>query len=270
MTPDDAARDNPAAAASWLVDDQFQGHGSHTMRRWAWIGWIGLCLTVAACGTHAPGQVTGPSSQVTSPPTPSPAPTPPAPATRLIDGVLTDGDDGTPIAGAVLAGLFLSAARFTTDGNGYFVMSAPLYAGDNGTFVSITKPGYEDTLGWADARNDGRHDFRLFRPVTIVAGDTAHFTLNNDSSLCGSEGEYRCRSLHITAPTTGTLIIDTLASDGTGPSWLVIGETQYPFRGLTHLETAVGAGSTVTVHVYHTWPPAPSVSDVAIKTTLSN
>ena len=174
--------------------------------------------------------------------------------------MVADGDDGTPVAGAMVTQPFASTSPVMTDGNGSYALSTTLAAGDFGTPVWISKAGYDDTHGWADGRNDGRHDFRLYRPVTIDAGESARTAITGDSSMCGFDFEYRCRVVRVRIRSTGTLILQTAADNPAGPLWLLIGSdvVNYPVPAVTRLETSATAGAIVTVLIFRPWNPAPN------------
>jgi hypothetical protein len=226
--------------------------------RWLRISPLGVVVTMLSCGGSAPGGPVAPSA-TTAPSPPPRAPLPP-PTTRLLTGVVTDGDDGTPVANATVTQPFPPSSPAITDGAGSYVLSTTLATGDVGTFVFISKPGYDDTHGWADGRADGRHDFRLYRPVTVTAGESAHVAITADSSMCGFDFEYRCRLVHVRVPSSGTLILQTAADNSASPLWLLIGSdvVQYPVQAVTHLESSATAGAVVTVLIFRPWNPAPN------------
>ena len=192
---------------------------------------------------------------------PSPAPRAPLPpTTRLLSGVVADGDTGTPVAGATVTEPFTPTSPVMTDGSGSYALSATLGAQDFGTFVFISKPGYDDTHGWADGRNDAKHDFRLYHPVTLDAGESVRTAITGDSSMCGFDFEYRCRPVRVRIPATGTLVLETAADSPADPLWLLIGSdvVNYPVPTATRLETSAAAGAIVTVLIFRPWNPVPN------------
>jgi hypothetical protein len=225
--------------------------------RWLRLSPVCVVVTVLSCGGSSSGGPAAPSA--TTAPSPAPrAPLPP-PTTRLLSGVVADGDAGTPVAGATVSQAFTSTLPVMTDGNGSYALSTTLGTGDFGTPVWISKPGYDDTHGWAD-RNDARHDFRLYRPVTLDAGESVRTAITGDSSMCGFDFEYRCRLVRVRIPATGTLILETAADNPAGPLWLLIGSdvVNYPVQTATRLETSATAGAIVTVLIFRPWNPTPN------------
>jgi hypothetical protein len=222
-------------------------------------------VAMTACGASAPGPA-APSQAASPPSVPSPAP---VSSGRHIYGVVADGDNGSPIAGATVAAQYSSFPPAVTDGNGYYDLEAARAAGAYPVnYLTIAKPGYDRTLAWASGSGDERHDFRLYRPLQTTAGSTIQLALNEYSSFCGLDDEFRCRVVYIAIPAGGTLVMETSASDSTGPYWLMIGDPQYPFHGVTHLETPVTGSATVAVQVLRDWTAPAGV--VTLRTTLSN
>jgi hypothetical protein len=184
-------------------------------------------------------------------------------------GIVTDGDDTSPIGGATVAALYSSFPSASTDGNGYFDLVASVASGAYPVnYLTITKPGYDRTDTWVSGNRDERRDFHLYRPLNISAGVSTQVGLSDDNSLCGLDDEFRCRTVYIGIPSNGTLVMDTAANDSTGLYWLMIGDPQYPFHGVTHLETPATAGSVVIVKVLRDWS-APS-GFATLRTTLAN
>jgi len=222
-------------------------------------------VAMTACGTSTSGPA-GPSQPSSPASVPSLAP---ATSGRHIYGVVADGDNGSPIAGAMVTAQLSSFPPAETDDNGYYDLVATVGSGAYpANYLTIAKPGYDRTLAWASGNRDERHDFRLYRPLQATAGSTVELALNEYSSFCGYDDEFKCRVVYIAVPAGGTLVMETSASDSTGPYWLLIGDPQYPFHGVTRLETPVTASATVAVQVLHDWTAPAGV--VTLRTTLSN
>jgi hypothetical protein len=151
-------------------------------------------------------------------------------------------------------------------------LAASLGSGDFGTLVYISKPGYDETHGWADGRDDGRRDFRLYRPLDISAGAGARVAITGDSSMCGFDFEYRCRQIHIAASANGTLVVQTTSDIAADPLWLVVGSdvVQYPVLTVTSLKIPVTAGAVVTAIVFRPWSPSPSDTGTVTTSLLPN
>ena len=227
-------------------------------------------MTVTSCGGRGASLPAAPSPTTTS--TTSTVPPPSLPAVmRHLDGVITDGDAGAPISGATVTQPYSSSAAATTDVNGHYTIAARLTGADFGTFVWVSKPGYEDTHSFAGGNNDGRYDFKLYRPVTITAGTAIRMAITADNSMCGFDDEFRCRLLHVTTPTTGTLIVETAADNPADPLWVKLGtDVDYPVTFVTSLRVPATAGDVVTLLVFRPWSPPPSDTGAIDTTMLQN
>jgi len=172
---------------------------------------------------------------------------------------VTDGDDGTPIAGATVMQPFTSATAVTTDGNGYYDLAASTRGGDFGTVVWMTRSGYDETHGWSDI-SEARHDFRLYRPLAVTAGAAARVAITADNSMCGFDDEYRCRQIHVATPEAGTLVVESTTDNPADPMWLATGTDveQYPVQTPTSLRIPATAGATVTILTFRPWAPPPT------------
>jgi hypothetical protein len=159
------------------------------------------------------------------------------------------------------AGVYFAAAL--TDGNGVFEVSAPVYPPpfhDYGDEVLITRNGYEDTDGWVPGSTDVTQDFLLYQPLTVTAGEAVHLTLGPDNSLCGFDLEFRCRPIHIVAPTSGIVELDIVPDDPGNVFWIIVGgpyDVTYPFVGTTHNTVVVSAGSSALIQVMVYWSSTP-------------
>jgi hypothetical protein len=211
-----------------------------------------------ACSDNHTTTPAAPSQVQTS----SPAPV----QTRQINGRVLD-EDGKSIEGARVvvwdgfAGVY--SAPVLTDGSGVFQASATVYPPpfhDYGDEVLISKNGYEGTDGWVPGTTDVTQDFLLYRPLTVTAGEAVHLTLGPENSLCGWEIEFRCRPIYIRAPTSATVVLDTVPDDPASAFWIFAGgpyDMQYPFVGTTHNAVLVSAGSSALIQVMTGWVSAP-------------
>ena len=225
-------------------------------------------MAVTSCGGRGPSLPAAPSATTTTS-TVAPAPLPAV--VRHLDGVITDGDNGAPISGATVTQPYSSSTPATTDVNGHYAIAAKLTGGDFGTFVWMSKPGYEDTHSFAAGSNDGRYDFKLYRPVTIMAGTGIRMAITADNSMCGFDDEFRCRLLHVTTPTSGTLIVETAADNPADPLWVKLGtDVDYPVTFVTSLKVPATAGDVVTLLIFRPWSPPPSDTGAINTTMLQN
>jgi hypothetical protein len=232
--------------------------------RWKYEAWAGVLLLMTACGGRAPNQ-TSPSPTVSSPTAPTSAA---AAASRHVYGVIADGDDGSPVAGASVSAVNSALPSKLTDGNGYFDLETPTGGGSYpGNELVVSRAGYDGTRAWIAGNQNQRHDLRLYRPLNITAGSSTSVALSADNSSCGFDDEFQCRPVYIAAPSNGTLVMDIDPGDASGPSWLLIGNLQYPFHGVTHAEIPVTPGSTVIAQILRDWTAPPNL--VTLRTTLS-
>jgi hypothetical protein len=227
-------------------------------------------MLAAACGgdpTAAPSAPTPVASN------PSSAPQPPTPVTRHLNGLVLD-ESGMPLPGARVEVFSASSSPAVTDGNGYYDLAAMLMVSGHvfGTDVTITKAGYEDTHAWVPGLDDLTQDFRLYRIMNITAGQSVHLAITPDNSLCGFEEEFRCRTLHVVAPSSGTLVLDTIADDPSTAFWIVIGDrfnVQYPFRGVIHISVSMNEQSTATVQILRPWQAPLAPQGFMLETSLT-
>jgi hypothetical protein len=176
---------------------------------------------------------------------------PPVPfVTRHFSGVVLT-EDGQPVPGATVS----MNTTATTDGNGFYRLTLYEPAPWAGGYAKVTHPLYENTVtlvGIDPAQTDVTKNFRLFRSVTLVAGESAHLAITPDSSLCDGADEYTeflCRKVHVTVPSSGTLVLEAIGDDPSNPFWLWIGDIQNSFQNVTHLSTSMDTATTVVVLV---------------------
>src|SRR5262249_24350063 len=173
---------------------------------------------------------------------PSPAvtlPAPPAAATfepysRALSGRVLD-ENGLPVPNATVIAFGgddnsccgKPTPPVRTDGNGVYqtivtALKPPFHY--FGTDVSIAADGVGETEWWDAGTGDTVQDFRVFRPLSIIAGVDAHLTLDANNSLCGFDDEFRCRPIHISAgPGTASVTVEATSDDPANPVWLIVG-----------------------------------------------
>ena len=160
-------------------------------------------------------------------------------------------------------------ANATTDGNGSYQLTLDQPASWAGTHARVTKALYEDTavvVPWLPSQTDVTQNFRLYRSVTLAAGESAHLAITPDNSVCGEEGEFLCRKIHVTVPSSGTLVLDTIADDPSNTFWLAIGDVD-SFQTVTHLSTSIDTATSVIVRVLR--PPNTAGGGFTLKTALA-
>lgn len=231
---------------------------------------LSAIVLAGACSGHPAPAPSAPSPA----PNPSQPPRPsPTPVTRHLNGVVRD-ENGVPVPGARLEMFASSSAPVVTDGNGYYDMAAALLVSGQvfGNELTITKAGYETTHAWVPGLDDTTQDFRVYHVLTLAAGDSVHLAIDPDNSLCGLDDEFRCRTIRVVMPSSGTLALETIADDPSNAFWLAIGESfqfQYPFALRTQISTSMAAGSTVPVQVLRPWQAPPAPQGFTLKTSES-
>ena len=103
--------------------------------------------------------------------------------------------------------------------------------------------------------------------MTLAAGESVHLAITPDNSVCESdEVSFVCRIVHVTVPTSGTLVLDAIADDPSNTFWLSIGDLE-SFQKVTHLSTSIDTATTVVVRVLR--PPNIAGGGFTLKTALA-
>jgi hypothetical protein len=167
--------------------------------------------------------------------------------------VLTEDDQPVPAATVKMLG---SPVPATTDGNGVYQLDVSEPALWTGNWGWVTHPLYEDTqkvVPWAAGQADVTQNFRLYRSMTLAAGESAHLAITPDSSVCTNDAPqfYLCRTVHIAVPSSGTLVLDTIADDSANTFLLVLFAdfASDVVPKVTHLSTHLDAATTVVILV---------------------
>jgi hypothetical protein len=204
-----------------------------------------IVVVASACsGTHP--------SAPTSVPPPGQNPQNPLYVTRHFSGVVLT-EDGRPVVGAA-----------ATDGNGFYQEALYQPAAWTGCpQARVTHPLYEDTedaMGWDPGQLDVTRNFRLYQSVTLTAGASVHLVMTRDNALCSDDDVTvrRCRKVHVTVPSSGTLVLDTLPDDASLTFWLSIGTSSGYFlqdrdQTVTHVSRSITTATTVVVLVSRPW-----------------
>jgi hypothetical protein len=175
--------------------------------------------------------------------------------TRHFSGVVLT-EDGGPVPAATVSfqpsGTPRTEEHATTDGNGFYQLTLDQPASWAGTHARVTQALYEDTavvVPWLPSQTDVTQNVRLYRSVTLAAGESAHLAITPDNSLCtGDNLGFLCRKVHVTVPSSGTLVLDTIADDPSNTFWLAIGDVD-SFQKVTHLSRSMDTATTVVVMV---------------------
>ena len=193
--------------------------------------------------------------------------------TRHFSGVVLT-EDGGPVPAATVSfqpsGTPRNEEHTTTDGNGFYQLTLDQSASWAGTHARVTQALYEDTavvVPWLPSQTDVTQNFRLYRSVTLAAGESVHLAITPDNSWCTSdEVSFVCRIVHVTVPTSGTLVLDAIADDPSNTFWLSIGDLE-SFQKVTHLSTSIDTATTVVVRVLR--PPNIAGGGFSLKTALA-
>jgi hypothetical protein len=115
----------------------------------------------------------------------------------------------------------------------------------------VRHPLYDDTANitvpWALNQTDLTKNFRLYRYV-MTAGQSAHLALTSDNTrLVGENFEFLVRLVHITVPSRGTLVLDTIPDDPSNTFW-VLSDTDPP-NLMQHVSISIDAATTIIVNV---------------------
>ena len=103
--------------------------------------------------------------------------------------------------------------------------------------------------------------------MTLAAGESAHLAITPDNSWCtGDNLGFVCRTVHVTVPSSGTLVLDTIADDPSNTFWLSIGDLE-SFQKVTHLSTSIDTATTVVVRVLR--PPNIAGGGFTLKTAFA-
>ena len=182
-----------------------------------------LAIALAACDAGAPTEpsaVTRPTAVMQ--PSPAPPALPPAQAFS-ITGVVT-GDGGAPMPGAVVTMAHWEAGRVNfpsvaTDATGAYAITFsanPLGSG----FVAraqVVAAGYEEYWRSLMAVPSGTtvvQNFRLYRIVSMTAGDSMPLSVPPDIGDCRGWVAEVCAIVRVVAPRDGNLRIEVLPSSG--------------------------------------------------------
>jgi len=208
--------------------------------------WVAAsALLVSACS----GTTTQPSQPIPPPASPAPAPAPAAPMT--VTGSVVD-ENGAGLGGATVTLTTPDSSRVMgqTDASGRYAITIPTVAFYSGT---ADKPGYETTFRDSYFLSAPHTlNFRLFQPLRIVDGTSAHVTVTSDGAICGFDDEWFCRSVHVQASHAGMLSVDATSDDPSIRPTVSIRVVADPCCEAPG-PVMVGAGEDVLVYVMLWW-----------------
>jgi hypothetical protein len=189
---------------------------------------------------------------------------PPVPfVTRHFGGVVLT-EDGRPVPAATVSfpsrlassNYLNGAVNATTDGNGSYLQAVDQPASWSGVIARATQTLYENTVVEVDfmpGQTEVTHNIRLYQSTNLAAGESAHLAITRDNSLCVDDDDeltFLCRAVHVTVPSSGTVMLDTIADDPSNMFWLSIGDSiQSPFQQVSHVSRSVDTATTVVVLV---------------------
>jgi hypothetical protein len=177
-------------------------------------GGLATVALVALCAASCDGQ--RPTPIPTAPTVSSPPPSlPPGPfPTVAVSGrVLDDAAGGVPGASLKFSDFVQKTITTTADGTGAF--SATVAPFRFGFGARVEKAGYEPAYYFVSTEGgpDVRRDLHLYPPLRFAAGASVQVPIQVDDPICGSDDEFRCRTVRITAASTGALTVE-VSSDG--------------------------------------------------------
>ena len=107
-------------------------------------------------------------------------------------------------------------------------------------------------------QTDVTKNFRMYRSMTLAAGESAHLAITPDNSLCSDQEGYHeslCRRVHLNVPSSATLVLDTIADDPSNTFWLSNGDVvPSPFQTVTHVSRSMDTATTVVVLIFQPRP----------------
>ena len=187
---------------------------------------VTLVLAMACSGR---GPTAPPPAPLRPPPPAGPIPPPAQLVSFEMTGLVTD-DAGTPISGATVRALVdpYTGPSVVTDASGRysipFASSRGANAGPPGTELAVAmalveSSGYDWHARYVVAPTEQVvENFRLHRIRRITAGESAVVTVAPDDRVCTGDTspgrETICGTLHVVAPTDGTLTVEAFPTEG--------------------------------------------------------
>jgi hypothetical protein len=241
---------------------------------------LGACIgavALAACGTQSSEPLKNTVDTTRS--TPAPMPAPSGLAAYHLSGTVTGGD-GTPLEGGLVYFTYLQSTSpgsiyqhsSTASGSGGLYsleisalpqsMGGPRGTQDAWAFANVLRAGYEADHRYVSASTQ---NFRLYPVRQIAAGDSAVVTVAPDDAICSNDlqdlhpwpDEWVCRTIHVSVPADGKMIVTAAPTQlgGAVPGLVIEGASELPdytWDAGTLTVPAV-AGNVVTVHVEIPW-----------------
>src|SRR5262249_35725781 len=176
--------------------------------------------TVSGCG----GGSTSPAMPTVSPTSQTPACPQSLTCSLLrfhLTGSAADGDS-KPVAGATVTmrpwifGQSSNPVSTSADGAGFYELDFDAMrdvAGGVGNAVAEQSAYEHDNRYIVATRQEAVQNFYLCRIERISAGESLSLTVRPDDTFCGLSDEWRCRTVRITAPATGTLSVSLISND---------------------------------------------------------
>jgi hypothetical protein len=179
-----------------------------------------------------------------------------------LSGTVRD-DQDAPVSGATitLRGAASPASTSTDAAGSYAVtLSVDSFYVPPLAWVSIRRDGYEDVDNAASFTGfqDTTANFVTFRRTPVPAGAAVMLRAAVNGPLCGFDLEYPCRHVLVSAPATGTLVLET-ADNASGSFFF--GPVSYPVSRVTRQSLAVTAGAMVPVEILWNVAPMPFAPD---------
>ena len=221
-----------------------------------------LALT-AACGGQQGATAPTPTVAPANNSTPTSAPRVPQPlhvTGRVLDTA------NVPVAGARVT-QWDTANTTTTDAGGAFEITASVTAQDRSFWVTVEKAGFETSELARSVDTAAHTSLRLHQVRTMTAGESIEGVVGADDSACGYHWGFVCRRVRVSAPTSGTLVVE-IASDSSGLGVAIGGPVGFPQAIERRISSPVKAGSEVVVDISAAWD-IPAAARFTLRTALA-
>ena len=219
-------------------------------------------MVVSGCGGQQASTAPTPTAAPAINPTPPPRATQPL---RIVGRVLDSAN--APVSGARVT-QWDTANTTTADANGAFEMTASVTPQDRSFWVTVEKPGFETSELARSIETAANASLRLHQVHAITAGDSFQGVVNGDDSACGYHWGYVCRRVRVSAPKSGTLLVD-IASDNSGLGLAIAaGPIGFPQPIERRISVQVKEGTEVVIDISAGWD-IPAAAPFTLNTALA-
>ncbi len=229
-----------------------------------------LLISASACGGN------GSPTASSAPATPSPAPILRPTSTFHVTGIVTD-DDGSPVTGATVTiqpwiyGGVVPSVSGMTDGRAFYSIDfdANRDAAGGVAYVKGESSGHDPSYYYLippSASQNASQNLHLYRIKRITAGESTALTVLPGDTSCGDSDQFVCRTVHIVAPTDGTMTINAVPTPSAANAGLEISAPSYRCCGGT-TSIPVTAGAEVIANV-GMWGNSTASQSFVLNTSL--